>query len=202
MDIRHRILTAALQVFSETGYRGATTRRIAQVADVNEVTLFRHFGSKEELLREALKLIASEGDGIALPDQPAHPERELTRWARAHYGNLSRLAPVIRTCMREGLEHPEMAKCAQNQPMRVSTELRIYLRRLQELGLADEGFDVGTATSMLIGSLFHDAMGRDIMPELFSYSPEQAPARYVKLFLRAIGAQRAAANPVSKARLQ
>jgi len=41
------ILDAALKVFSTEGYAGATTRKIAQEANVTEVTLFRKFQSKE-----------------------------------------------------------------------------------------------------------------------------------------------------------
>ena len=46
---RERILDSALTVFAEKGYAGATTRGIARKARVNEVTLFRRFGSKKAL---------------------------------------------------------------------------------------------------------------------------------------------------------
>ena len=188
MEIRERILEAAVRVFGETGYRGATTRRIAQIADVNEVTLFRHFGSKEELLREAVKVISVPDDVPKLPTEPANPERELTAWARAQHDQLMRHSPVIRACMAESEEHPEMARCVQNRPMTVANDLRTYLETLQKKGMADRNLDVGTATSFLMGALFNDAMGRAIMPELFKHKPADAPARYVKIFMRAIRA--------------
>ena len=46
MDAREKILLAATALYAETGFRGATTRQIAELAGVNEVTLFRQFGSK------------------------------------------------------------------------------------------------------------------------------------------------------------
>ena len=46
---RERVLDAALDVFAEKGFAGATTRDISAKADVNEVTLFRHFDSKKGL---------------------------------------------------------------------------------------------------------------------------------------------------------
>lgn len=52
---RDRILEAALRLFSSKGYLGATTREIANEAGVAEVTLFRHFASKEILLEEVFK---------------------------------------------------------------------------------------------------------------------------------------------------
>lgn len=53
-ETEQKILDAAMRVFASEGYKGATTRRIAQEADVTEVTLFRKFQSKENLLREVL----------------------------------------------------------------------------------------------------------------------------------------------------
>jgi AcrR family transcriptional regulator len=47
---RQRIIEAALALFGQMGYARATTRAIAAAAGVNEVTLFRHFGSKKGLL--------------------------------------------------------------------------------------------------------------------------------------------------------
>ena len=188
MNIPNRILDAALRVFAETGYRGATTRRIAQVADVNEVTLFRHFGSKEELLQKAMGRLTSEDLPISLPDVPVDPQRELSKWAKTHHAQLTRMSSLIRTCMGESEEHPEMARCAQNRPLRVAAELRAYLIKLQQRGMADAKLDVPIATSLLMGAIFNDALGRSVMPELFTTPAAQAPVRYVKLFLRAIGA--------------
>ncbi len=47
---RQRIIAAALRLFGEQGYSRTSTRAIAAEAGVNEVTLFRHFGSKKNLL--------------------------------------------------------------------------------------------------------------------------------------------------------
>jgi AcrR family transcriptional regulator len=44
-----RIIEAAVQLFSRRGFRGSSTRAIAQLAGVNEVTIFRHFPRKHTL---------------------------------------------------------------------------------------------------------------------------------------------------------
>jgi len=46
---RERILAAAFDLFSDKGFMVTSTREIAQQANVAEVTLFRHFASKEIL---------------------------------------------------------------------------------------------------------------------------------------------------------
>ncbi len=52
---RQKLLEATLRLISEKGYLGATTREIAKEAGVTEITLFRHFGSKERLFEEVLQ---------------------------------------------------------------------------------------------------------------------------------------------------
>jgi AcrR family transcriptional regulator len=52
---RERLLDAATETLNRVGIQGATTREIAWRAGVNEVTLFRHFKSKEQLLRAVLQ---------------------------------------------------------------------------------------------------------------------------------------------------
>jgi AcrR family transcriptional regulator len=44
-----QILEAAKELFTDKGYRGVSTKKIAEKAEVNEVTLFRIFGSKQKL---------------------------------------------------------------------------------------------------------------------------------------------------------
>jgi AcrR family transcriptional regulator len=53
-DTRDRLLGATMKLVSEKGYLGATTREIAKEAGVSELTLFRHFGSKEKLFEGLL----------------------------------------------------------------------------------------------------------------------------------------------------
>ena len=86
MNVRDQLLLAAAQVYAEGGYHGATTRRIASAAGVNEITLFRQFGSKDVLLREALARCQDE-DGAPLPDDAgrsrARADRVVPRAFRA-----------------------------------------------------------------------------------------------------------------------
>lgn len=53
-EARRLLLDAARDLFARKDYRATTTREIAEAADVSEYLLFRHFGSKAGLFREAL----------------------------------------------------------------------------------------------------------------------------------------------------
>ena len=52
---RDRILDAALVAFAKKGFSAATTKEISSDAGVNEVTLFRHFGSKRTLFEHVIR---------------------------------------------------------------------------------------------------------------------------------------------------
>ena len=189
MEIRDRLLHAAARVYAETGFRGATTRRIALEAGVNEVTLFRHFGSKSRLIHEAIECSDLGAMAYPLPAEPADPQGELLAWARVHIAALRARRSLIRTCMGEIEEHPDLLGETGSPTAQAALDLRSYLERLIDRGLATEGFDPTAATSMLMGTLFADAMGRDIMPDLFGPDADRAVEQYVDLLLRAIGAR-------------
>jgi AcrR family transcriptional regulator len=206
MDARELLLEAALKVYAEHGTRGATTRRIAHAAGVNEVTLFRHFGSKEGLLREAL---CSSPRAVAfldtkLPDVPVDPERELTEFCRHHHQALHSARSIIRKTMGEFEEHPDASRAACQLPVAIANALQAYLQRLRAAGLARGDWNPRAASAMLMGTLFNDAMARDCMPERFPYSEREGIRHYVALFLQAIGvrapARRAAAPGAAPAR--
>src|SRR6202167_3104554 len=72
-----RIVEAAAQLFAHHGYKGTTTREIAQLADLNEATLFRYFPRKPELFWAAVeshvarvKLARATQTSLASDDAP------------------------------------------------------------------------------------------------------------------------------------
>ena len=189
MDMRARLVAAAALVYAENGYRGATTRRIAQAAGVNEVTIFRHFGSKAALLTEAIHERSRNGTSEGLPAVPARPDREVTAWAQALMRHLVEQRALIRTCMGEMSEHPEIVDAARAQPERAMSELQAYVGRLQATNLARRDFTPAGAAGMLIGAVFSEAVSRDLMPAMYARKREENVAEYVRLFLRAIGVE-------------
>ena len=186
MDTRTELLNAAAEVFSQHGFRGSTTRRIAEAAGVNEVTLFRYFGSKEALLQEAIANTSNGSTATTLPDTPVDPDKELTEWWGLMIEQLHAKRSIIRKCMSEIEERPEMITTAASTPVRAAHDLYAYLRKLKSAGLVHTEFDVAAAGSMLLGAVFHDAMGREMMPQIYP-AQAKAPRLYSLLLLSAIG---------------
>jgi AcrR family transcriptional regulator len=82
---RQRILAAARQLFYRHGIRAVGVDAIAEAAATNKMTLYRHFGSKDELIAAYLTELAKEGDelwvGLA-QDYPGDPHAQLEGWVR------------------------------------------------------------------------------------------------------------------------
>ena len=187
MDRRQEILAAAAGVFAQYGFLGATTRRIAEAAGVNEVTLFRYFGSKETLLLEAMQHNTLSSGITELPATPADPVQELTVWSEAFISHLRLRSSMIRKTMSEIEEHPEIGICASHVPKRASADLCAYLDALKREGFTSEEFDSKTASAMLMGAIFGDAMGRGMMGDIYPEPAEKAASFYATFLLRAVG---------------
>ena len=187
MDIREKILQAAARCYCSGGFRGTTTRRVASEAGVNEVTVFRHFGSKEALMREAIGRTWSELECPAPPDNPADAVKELTAWAIDFTEGIRAAAPLIRTRLGEFQEHPEIVPAEGSLPARAVAAVADYLTALRARGLTSVTFDAHAAAAMLIGALFTDAIVREGMPDMFSSTAEAGISEYVRVFLRGIG---------------
>ncbi len=64
---RMQILQIAIKLFSQKGFRGATTKEIAAAAGISEAMVFRHFATKHELYHAILDFKACEGGMKNLP---------------------------------------------------------------------------------------------------------------------------------------
>ena len=109
-DRRSSLLQAALDLFAEQGYAGTTTKAIAQRSGVTEAILFRHFHTKEELLRAVVEqfrprpLFAPPPPSVhALPVREAL-EAFVTRYLNAFWENRVFMLMIFTTPKREQAE--------------------------------------------------------------------------------------------------
>jgi AcrR family transcriptional regulator len=80
---RERILAAARDLFRRHGIRGVGVETIADAADTNKMTLYRHFGSKEDLIVAYLRGVAIEVDAMWQDlerDHPGDTQAQLKAW--------------------------------------------------------------------------------------------------------------------------
>jgi len=186
-EIRARIIAAAARVYAQYGFRGATTRLIATDAGVNEVTIFRTFGSKAHLLQDMLHTQVGASPVPILPRDAGDPHAELTRWCGTVLDYLRGHAHLVRKTIAEADERPQAACDACEGPNAASRSLVLYLEQLRDAGRIPDDADVDTSVSMFMSAMFGDALYRDIIPHAFPQPVEAAAERYVTTFLRAVG---------------
>jgi AcrR family transcriptional regulator len=82
---RERIISTARDLFRKHGIRGIGVDAIAEVAGTNKMTLYRHFGSKDDLVVACLREVARDVDAIwdgFEAASPGDPLAQLHAWVR------------------------------------------------------------------------------------------------------------------------
>jgi AcrR family transcriptional regulator len=82
---RQRILAAAADLFRRQGIRCVGVDAIAQAADTNKMTLYRHFASKDELVAEWMRSVIAQKEAVwdeIIAKHPNDPTAQLVEWSR------------------------------------------------------------------------------------------------------------------------
>lgn len=162
---KERILAAATALVSEKGYLGATTREIAKGAGVTEITVFRHFGSKERLFEALL------GASMFLPvlkELLPHVDRlpyeeALCLIAERFLLSLKERKPMVKIMHSEIHLYPGKIKKVYGQMIDETRDaLASYFATLQHRGLLRD-FPPELAAGAFLGLLFSYFRTEEIM---------------------------------------
>ena len=112
---RQRIVNTALELFASKGITETTTRQIADFAQVNEVTLFRHFGNKHGLLLAVLQeclqkylVLAEVGESLMVSDvsNPSDLRKFLKYYIHSSLRALESVPELVRSLIGEAGQYP------------------------------------------------------------------------------------------------
>ncbi len=185
-ETAQRILEAAAQVFSECGYAGTTTRALAAAAGVNEVTLFRHFGTKQGLFQAVVARFSAVPKLEALAEQLTGDYRaDLTAVAGRYLAMLRRNRRAILMTMAEAQRRPEIRPVIAATPARQRQMLTAYLRRQIECGVVRTLPNPELTAQAFFGMFFEYAMAQ-LLTESGVPQPadEDVIAQFVDIFVR------------------
>jgi len=119
-----RILTTAASLFAQFGYNGVSTREIASSAEVNEVTIYRHYPRKRDLY---VAVLAAELQRVHLRGEL------LTKLAEAQTGRaaLTCTFELIATTLQQ---QPQLLRLLQYSALELSDDLDPLLLAYRQIG--------------------------------------------------------------------
>ncbi|MGE7942401.1 TetR/AcrR family transcriptional regulator [Lysinibacillus xylanilyticus] len=183
-----KIIEAALHLVSEKGYTAATTKAIAELAGVNEVTIFRHFGNK----RGILKAIIEQFSYYPLLQQELNKnvtwdlETDLLNFSIKHFNFLMSIKDFVMIGFKEAMQFPEINEEIANIPLHIKTELIHYFQEMHERGKIRD-IDMEAAALSLIAINFGHFMSRARLGTFVSNMPnEELLKTSVSIFSRGL----------------
>jgi len=186
-ETRERILQAAREVIARKGKRGATTREIADVAGVNEATIFRHFGNKEALIVAVAKhscpdvqmrdFIATLHGGL---------EEDLSAIAVEFNAHIESRIDMIRWSLVEGeYENSLFAQETWRPQTAIRSVVRDFFARFVESG--EIAGDPSELATMFMGMIFMRVLAREKFTDSrFMSDNEYALKHIVSVFLNGV----------------
>lgn len=184
-----RLIKAATEVFATEGVAGATTREIARVAEVNEVTLFRHFQSKEQLLAAVVQeMTALQAEALSNQDEwTGVLQIDLLHYAWIYNNMLEEHEALVRMFIGEAKRHPEAARRVIQEAVQPLREKLIdYLRKAVEQGYVRSDVDLLPAVDIFTGMLLSGMLRSNTVPLQRGYSRDRYVESCVDLFVRGI----------------
>ncbi len=188
-DRRNQILEAALNVFAEKGFKGATNQDIADKAGISPGLIYRYFKSKEDLLFSILEArVAPTGFPLPLEQMQTFPPEQVMPML-AHYG-LSRLdnqdiINIFKVFVGEAVYSEHIRTLANANINRLMDTLARYLAAQMDLGrlrradplLCAQTFLAGLMATLVRRRFLNDA-------KMLSYSVDEIVNTLVSIFLR------------------
>ncbi|MFT5710192.1 MAG: TetR/AcrR family transcriptional repressor of mexJK operon [Halioglobus sp.] len=108
---RQQILKTATDMFTAQGYANTSLDQVAAAAGVSKQTIYSHFSSKDNVLREGVKHQCMQAQlTVDQSDLSLSPEIFLPIFAARFVGTLleDTALRMYRLCLNEGERHPEL----------------------------------------------------------------------------------------------
>jgi AcrR family transcriptional regulator len=192
---RDQILHVAIKLFSQYGFRGTTTKKIAEEAGVSEAMVFRHFSTKSELYHAILDHKACEGGntkpfawvGEAIKNKDDFEVfYQIILNALDHHKHDPEF---MRLLMHSALEGHELAEMFINENIVPTYEiLSFYISQRQRDGVF-RNLNPKMIVRAFVGMMIHHSMNNSLWDKngrLLKISNEEAARGFTEILLNGI----------------
>ena len=159
-----QVYLAALQTITKRGYAGATTKQIAEAANMSEVTLFRKYGSKAELIRQAMTAMAEQLDFESATQYTGDVGGDLRHVVEMYQGAAEKNGQFIYAIILEIQRFPELAE-AIDTPKEMFSRIAQLIARYQDDGVLRQEHPM-QALAGLLGPLIATNMMRNAIKDI------------------------------------
>ena len=164
-----QVYQAVIQTIVERGYAGATTKLLAEAANVSEVSLFRKYGSKIQLVKKAIASIIDQSDFEGAAIYSGDLQADLLRVVEAYRDSAVKHGQFFAILLSEIPRYPEMMDMIDG-PFSIFRNLGQLLARYQAEGILRQEHPLH-ALAALLGPMIYIAMMRnakykDTIPDL------------------------------------
>jgi AcrR family transcriptional regulator len=184
-DTRQRIIDAAAEIGGKVGFAKATTKAIAEAAGVNEVTLFRHFGTKENLFSAAIEQYGGPAMAPAIEAQLTGDFRQDMMTLGSLLMNvLLERQEMLRLLLCESAHIPEVRTVVARNPRELRKMIARYLQSHMEKGTIEDQHPEALAQAFM-GMFFSYAISLHMLDEDIQPSIERADlvSLFVNIFI-------------------
>lgn len=148
LSTKDKIIEATIELVNEKGYKGATTKEISKRAGLNEVTLFRHFGSKKGIVEEIIKKYGfiDSFENIFEKAIVWDIDKDLKMLVSEYQSLLEQKKTVILLSLKEAGKFPELDSLINHIPLKYIEILENYFETMMKKGKIkkDDPFTVAT----------------------------------------------------------
>jgi len=178
-----------MKVFADDGFKGARTRKIAELAGVNEVTLFRKFQSKENLLRVVLMMnrdIALQAlDPVFLNEKKANFQVNLHSLCENIMKIIEERIVLLVILIAESRKNPEIAEILAPVPKMMLTRLTDYFEQQIKQGNM-RNVNPKAAALTCVSYLFYSNLLRGVLRDDNSFGSKEEFEAFIDIFLNGI----------------
>jgi AcrR family transcriptional regulator len=184
---REAILTKAIQLFADKGFRGTTTRELAAAVGVSEPVIYQHFATKRDLYEAILERQSQKTNKLGVWPEPGSDVETFLALGKLIWSWYEQDRTLSRLLFFSALEGHELsdlffARHARGFIEQISNHIRQRI--------ADGAFrpvDPDTLAMCFIGQVAYDAQS----VTMFHFDPKQASREQVlkdmvELFLRGV----------------